>query len=509
MIAGSGCLFFDPPCRGTIPIVTPENAVILALNHFNRGRLAEAQSLCAQVLAQDPNNVDALQLQSLVEAGSDRLDSAIALINRAISLKPFTADYFVNLGEFQRRMGQLDQARATLEHAIALQPDHAAAHYNLGIVLTDQSKADDAMAQFHRAIALDENLAEAHVRIGNELRRLGRLEDSMKSFERAIVARPQFAEAHWNYSLLLLQHGDLKKGWAEYEWRRRIPSLYPPRNFPQPQWMGQPLNGQRVFLHIEQALGDMIQFARFAPLVADRGGRVLVQSLPELAGLFTGLRGVEQVVPAYETVPPFDLHCPLLSLGGFFCPDLSHIPSENPYLHPNPALVDQWRKKIEPYDGKLKVGLAWHGRQMIADGGNRSIPSPLLAPLAEVDGAIFFHVQPPDPEAEAPPVPLIDWRADLRDFTQTAALLANLDLVISIDTAVAHLAGALGRPVWTLLLHYPDWRWLLDRQDSPWYPTMRLFRQPKEGDWERVIDQVVDQLKNEATQHNIRGLCGK
>ena len=490
--------------------MTPENAVILALNHLNRGRLSEAGSLCAQVLAQDPNNVDALQLQSLVEAGSDRLDSAIALINRAISIKPLAADYFVNLGEFQRRLGKLDAAQASIERAITLQPDHAAAHYNLGIVLEDQSKNDEAMAQFHRAVALDKNLAEAHLRIGNEFRRLRRFDDSMKAFERAIAARPRFPESHWNYSLLLLQYGDLKRGWAEYEWRRRIASLCPPRNFPQPQWMGQPLSGQRVFLHIEQAFGDMIQFARFAPLVADRGGRVLLQSPPELAGLFAGLRGIEQIVPIKESIPPFDLHCPLLSLGQIFCPDLHHIPKDIPYLNPEPALVERWKIKMEPYDRKLKAGLAWSGRRMIADGGIRSIPTSLLAPLAGVDDVVFFCVQPHDPDAEAPPeLPLVDWRADLRDFAQTAALMANLDLVISIDTAAAHLAGALGRPVWNLLLHYADWRWLLDRQDSPWYPTMRLFRQPKEGDWETVIHQVTGELKNEVPRRDIQGLTGK
>ncbi len=415
MIAGSARLFFDPAHRGTIPIVTLENAVILALNHFNRGRLAEARSLCTQVLAQDPNNVDALQLQSLVEAGSDRLDSAVALINRAISIKPLAADYYVNLGEFHRRMGQLDRAVASLEHAIALQSDHAAAHYNLGIVLADQSKTDEAITQFQCAVALDSNLAEAHIRIGNEMRRLRRFADSSRAFERAIAARPQFAEAHWNYSLLLLQHGDLKRGWAEYEWRRRIASLCPPRNFAQPQWMGQPLTGQRVYLHIEQAFGDMIQFARFAPLVADRGGRVLLQSLPELAGLFAGLRGIEQIVPTGRPIPSFDLHCPLLSLGQIFCPDLHHIPKDNPYLHTDPALVEHWRGKMAPYGGKLKVGLAWSGRRMLADGGNRSIPSPLLAPFAEVDNVVFFCVQPHDPDTEAPPqVPLVDWRRSAR-----------------------------------------------------------------------------------------------
>jgi Flp pilus assembly protein TadD len=476
--------------------MTPDQAIALALHHFNSGRFAESEALCRQVLAVNPDHLSALQLHSLLEARANRLDSAIALIQRAISLSPGNADYYLNLGELQRRAGQLESAAESLAQALRLAPANAIAHYNLGCVLADQLKADEAMAEFQLAAKLKPDLAEAHVRMGVELRRRGQRDEALAAFERAIAAQPGLAEAHWNYALLLLQRGNLEAGWREYEWRRTIASICPPRNFRQPQWTGQKLSGQRVFLHIEQAFGDMIHFARFAPMVAERGGRVLLQSPPELVRVFGSLRGIEQVITTNEPLPDFDLHCPLLSLGGIFCPKIEQIPSAVPYLYAEQKLVESWRERIKPFREKFKVGLIWAGRQMVIDGGNRSIRLSLFAPLARIDRVTFFSLQKENSERPPTEMELIDWSADLHDFADTAALMANLDLIISIDTAAAHLAGALGRPTGTLLLRDADWRWLVDRADSPWYPTMRLFRQPAEGNWEAAIADVAEAMRD-------------
>jgi hypothetical protein len=256
------------------------------------------------------------------------------------------------------------------------------------------------------------------------------------------------------------------------------------------------LNGQTIFLHVEQAFGDIIQFARFAPKVAERGGRVILESHPELVRVLGGVDGVEQVVSVGAPLPRFNLHCPLVSLAQIFSPDGDGLSSEIPYLHADAQLIDEWKRRLEPYRGKVKVGLNWVGRKMLMDGRDRSIPSAALATLRECKYAVFFSVQPRTPDAQPPPGELdfIDCSTDLRDFADTAALMANLDLIISVDTAAAHLAGALGRPVWTMLLHDADWRWLLDREDSPWYPTMRLFREPADGGWASVIHAVAQNL---------------
>jgi len=298
----------------------------------------------------------------------------------------------------------------------------------------------------------------------------------------------------------LLVRGDFLQGWEEYEWRWKTKdAAFPERNFAQPQWDGSPLEGRTLLLHAEQGLGDAIQFIRYLPLVAQNGGNIVLECQPELQRLFQRMAPDLPVLAMGQALPAFDVHCPLMSLSRVFSTDLGNIPQTVPYLHADAAEAALWGERLAGLGSSLKVALVWAGNPTNKNDRKRSLKLASLAPLAEVPGVRFISLQKGDATAEARTLPagvaLIDVAEDLKDFADTAALLANLDLVISVDTAVVHLAGAMGRPVWTLLPFAPDWRWLLGRADSPWYPTMRLFRQPAIGDWDAVIAEVREQLQ--------------
>jgi hypothetical protein len=330
---------------------------------------------------------------------------------------------------------------------------------------------------------------------------MGRYEEAMPCLERAIGLRPDLAIIHWNRAIALLLEGRLTEGWAEAEWRfAYTPALR--RDFPQPAWDGRSdLAGRTILLHAEQGLGDAIQFCRYAPMVAARGGgdRVVLECQPELAALLTTAPGVAQVVRRGDPLPPFELHCPLLSLPHRFGTTLATIPAAVPYLTPDPDKVRAWQSRLAADGPGRKVGLAWAGSPGHANDRQRSCRLSDFAPLANVPGVTFYSLQlgPTGEQATNPPpgLRLLDPTADLRNFADTAALVANLDLVISVDTAVVHLAGALAKPTWVLLPFNPDWRWLRDREDSPWYPTMRLFRQSERGNWKSTIERVASELR--------------
>jgi len=271
-----------------------------------------------------------------------------------------------------------------------------------------------------------------------------------------------------------------------------------PRNFTKPQWDGRALEGRTLLLHAEQGLGDAIQFIRYLPLMSQRGGRIIIECYAELQRLFQIMAGRCQIVACGQPLPAFDLHCPLLSLPRVFGTTLSNIPHVVPYLHPDAEEARKWHHRLLWQSRLVNVGLAWMGNPAHKNDRSRSIKLARLAPLGQVPGVRFFSLQKGEAAAETKTPPsgmeLVDWTQELKDFADTAGLIANLDLVIAVDTAVVHLAGAMGKPVWTLLPFVPDWRWLLEREDSPWYPTMRLFRQNSWGDWDSVITRVVDAL---------------
>jgi hypothetical protein len=364
-------------------------------------------------------------------------------------------------------------------------------------VLSQADRLDEAIAAYEQAVLFKPNHLSALCNLGNTLRARGRYQEAIKRYEQAIAVNPDYADAHWDLSLTLLQLGDFERGWREHEWRMQCSALAKPVQYSQPQWAGESLVGKSILLHPEQGLGDTLQFVRYVQVVADLGARVYLGTQPELHALLKLIPGADMVV-SYGQLPVFDVQCPLLSLPFVLGTRLDSVPAKVPYLFAEEGLVQQWAQKLGPSNGKKRVGLVWAGSKTHKNDRNRSIDPAKLSPLLQVPGFQFFSLQKGATGSTilAPPgAELIDHTGELNDFIDTAALIANLDLVISVDTSVAHLAGGMGKPVWLLLPRDPDWRWLLDRDDSPWYPTMKLFRQTTARDWEPVVQRMARELE--------------
>jgi tetratricopeptide (TPR) repeat protein len=445
----------------------------------------------------------------LAAALSDQgqVDEAIAAYRQAIALKPDYPEAYANLGDALNRKGQLDEAIAACRHAIALRPSYPEAYNNLGAVLSDKDEVDEAAAAFHQAIALRPGYPEAFGNLGIVLSSKGQLDDAIAALRQAIDVKPDYADAHTGLAMILLRQGDFAQGWAEYEWRWKCKDFTSPaRNFNQPQWSGEELNGRTILLYAEQGFGDTIQFIRYIPLVAGRGGRVVVEIPRELIRVVRQLPQVAQWVPRGEPLPAFDVHFPLLSLPLAFGTTLTTIPPQVP-LRPEPELAQKWRHRLQR--PPLKVALTWAGNPGFKGDRTRSMSLDRLAPLFEVRGAAFYSVQTgaAAEQARHPPagVELVDLSPQLHDFADTAAVMSLMDLVITTDTGAAHLAGAMGVPVWLMLRFIPDWRWFMHRLDSPWYPAMRLFRQPARGDWGSVVAQAAAALSLRAAHRGNEG----
>lgn len=429
---------------------------------------------------------------------------AISAYSKAMEMKADYPELFVNLGVELVKVGRFDEAIVTLRRATEIAPELALAHYNLAMALQGQDRLDEAISAYQRAIQIEPKFVNAWLNLGNALRDKGLIDDALAAYEKVINLEPLHAGAHLNKALMLLLKGDFHRGWPEYEWRWEWSGRPSPmRKFTWPVFETQNLRNRSIMIYAEQGVGDVLQFVRYAPMLARRGAHVLIKCQPELKRLLQSIEGVTQVIVEGEPSPPTDLELPMLSLPLAFGTALPTIPSEVPYLRPNPTLAQAWRERIhvgEPTRASLHVGLVWAGNPARPGDRLRSISLSVLAPLGEVKDIVFYSLQKglPAIQAKYPPqgMRLIDLTDDLHDFADTAALITNLDLVISVDTAVAHLAGALAKPVWTLLEFVPAWRWMLDREDSPWYPTMRLFRQPKRGDWASVIHRMVAELRS-------------
>jgi tetratricopeptide (TPR) repeat protein len=348
---------------------------------------------------------------------------------------------------------------------------------------------------------LQPDRSETYQTLGFILAEQGDREAALAAYEQAISLKPDNAEAHKNRSLIWLLQGKLAEGWAEYEWRWKCPEL-PERPFKQPLWDGSPLEGRTILLHAEQGLGDTIQFIRYAPLVRDRGGKVVVVCQRPLVGLLASCSGIERITAQGDPLPAFDVHAPLASLPRIFGTTLAAVPANVPYLSADARLVERWRQELAPQRG-FKIGIAWQGSPKYRSDAQRSIPLEQFEPLARVPGVQLYSLQKGAGAEQlgrvAARFAVVDLGGRLDEttgpFLDTAAAIKNLDLVISSDTSIPHLAGALGAPVWLALPCAPDWRWLLDRDDSPWYPSMRLFRQPARGDWQSVFRRMAAELE--------------
>lgn len=457
-----------------------------------QGQLVAAQQALEQALGIAPDDVEVLFNLGNVLTARGEMEKAVDHYLKVVARAPNFVEAYNNMGVALSKLGRLDLAAECYRRVLALQPGNAAAHNNYGQVLAQGDELEAASQCFATALALDPRHADAHVNLGNLLLEQGRPPDAHQSFARALALDPEHEGAHWNDGLALLVAGDLANGFRQWRWR--VPAA---RRFAAPEWRGEALNGATILVHAEQGFGDIIQFARYLPLVARQGGRVVLEAPRELHRLLAGIEGVEQVIDLGEPPPDFACHAPLLSLPVAFGTELATVPADIPYLRADPVAVAEWRARLAR--SGLKVGLVWAGRPEHNRDRHRSLPLSQLAPLAAVENVSFFALQKGAALAEAehaPPGMEIGILSPLLgDFADTAAAIMALDLVISVDTSVAHLAGALGKPLWLLLPFAPDWRWLEARSDSPWYPTARLFRQREWRRWDSVVAAASEALK--------------
>ncbi len=446
-------------------------------------------------LAINPNDAAARGNLGSILCDQGQFDAGISELRRSIALSPNNAEPHSSLGNALREKGQFAESLTECDRALAIKPDYPEAHNNRANALTLLNRLDEAIDEYRKAVRLRPNYADAFSNLGNALREKGSLDEAIAACKQAIALKADYAEAHGNLSLVHLSRGEFEIGWKEYEWRWKFKTVAS-RNFSQPQWDGRDLQGKTILLHAEQGLGDTIHFVRYAPMVAARGGRVILECQTELRRLLEGFPGVDRMVSAGDELPEFDWHCPLLSLPLAFGTNLQNIPVERIYLKAIDSDVQKWAGRFDG-DG-LRVGVVWAGQPKHKNDHNRSIRLAQLAPLAQVKGIRFYSLQKGAGAAQAANPPqgmnLIDFSQELTDFADTAALMSQLDLIVSVDTAPVHLATALGKPVWVLLPFAPDWRWLLEREDSPWYPTVRLFRQKSYGQWNETINRVAREL---------------
>lgn len=490
-------------------------------------RLAEALDCFDRALAQTPDAPELYNNRGVVLRLMGRADEALDSLDRAIALRPDFAEAFDNRGHVLRDLARPDEALDNHDRAIALKPGFADPHCNRGHLLLDLGRTGEALACFERAIALRPTFAEAFnnraiarrtlhdpagafddfsravslrpdyveawSNLGNLASERGDHPQAVAFYRRAIALNPDYPDAHRNLGLCHLLNGHFATGWEENEWRWECRSQRrSKRDFAQPLWRGsEPLRGRTILLHSEQGLGDTIQFCRYAKAVADLGARVLLEVEPTLVELLA-IEGVAQVIAKGAPLPGFDLHCPLLTLPLALRTDHATIPSARRYLGSDGQRAAGWVRRLGPRR-RPRVGLVWSGNPGHANDGNRSIR---LAEFATIGServdliSLQQTIRDGDRPALAANRRILDVGAELRTFADTAALCDQLDLVISVDTAVAHLAGALGKPVWIVLPAYPDWRWLRDRRDSPWYPSARLYRNESRRSWNALLAQV-------------------
>jgi Flp pilus assembly protein TadD len=510
----------------SVDSTNPSQLLATAVRHHRAGDLAAAEAIYRRILQDAPADIDSLHLLGV--AASQRGDhaAAIDLIGQAITLKPDFADFRTNMAAALKAVGRLAEAEAECRRAIALTPQSAKAFYALATILQLQGRLDDALDAYRQTLALSPGHADARANLGTTLLAAGRLDEAAHECERSVAERsgnphahynlglvrqeqgrprdaiacyrqaialnPDYADAHWNAALQHLALGEYASGWAQYEWRWRRPN-YPAKRFAERAWDGGNLTGRTILLTAEQGFGDTFQFIRYAAHVKRLAGTVIVECQPALKQALAYTAGIDRLVGQGEPLPAFDRHAAMLSLPRLLGAELDNIPAKTPYIRPDPLRVAAWRGRIKRDAGR-NVGLVWRGNPGNSDDWKRSMDIETATRLTGIPGINLFGLQI---DATADEIGRLshdgafrDYGPDLSDWADTAALIATLDLVITVDTAVAHLAGAMGRPVWVMLSAVPHWSWLRERRDSPWYPTARLFRQTSPGDWRGVVDAV-------------------
>lgn len=462
------------------------------------GEVTQAREWFERAVAQRPALAAAHFFLGSLQRKMGFADAAESSLQEAVRLEPAYAAALNELGTLRSAQRRFGDAEAFFRRALAAQPRFAEAQNNLGNALRQQNRADEAVEAFERALALSPANAEILNNLGAAEQSRNRLEQAMVSFRKAIEVAPMHAEAHVNLGLCLLTLGRLREGWPEYDhrWRADLRTLR--REFGVPAWTGvEPVRDKVVLLHAEQGLGDSIQFLRYVPHVAALGAKVVLEVQPELLDLLDGHPAVSHLCARGAPLPAFDLHCPLMDLPRAFGTTVETIPPVDAYLRARPPAIDRWRERLAALP-RPWVGMVWSGNPRHRNDHNRSLSLPfLLAALEGFQGSLLSLQK--EPRTEDLPrlrasTAIIDLSPEIRDFHDTSAVMAQLDLVLSVDTSVAHLAGALGRPTWVLLPFCPDWRWMLGREDSPWYPGMRLLRQASPGDWTAPLREVRARL---------------
>jgi Tfp pilus assembly protein PilF len=471
---------------------------LLGLIQLQRRRPAEALGLLSKALRADPASVDAMSNLALALHGTGRFEEAVAHYRSALVLAPSHPEILYNLGNAFLELGRIDESLASYDEVLAIEPSHVGARVNRGNALLRLNRPADALANYDAALAAMPGHPQILTNRGHALRRLDRPHEALSDFEAALVKAREFPEGHFEAGLTRLLLGDFASGWKAYEWRWKTAAFADKRRqFSAPLWLGDaPVAGKTILLHAEQGFGDTIQFIRYAPLLAARGARVVCEVQPELKPLLSQLDGIE-VIAKGDAPPRFDLHCPLLSLPLAFGTRLETVPATVSYLAAPVERIAHWRARLPP--DRPRAGFVWSGSPSHKNDANRSIPLARLAPLFESLPVSCVGLQrewrDADRETMQSVANLTDLGPELADFADTAAVISLLDVVVTVDTAVAHLAGALGKPVVILLPLAPDFRWLRQRSDTPWYPTAKLLRQPAFGDWDSVIAWLPTELR--------------
>jgi len=465
----------------------------------DKKQLDEAATAYRQVISLEPTSVRALNNLATVLLDQGKSTEAISCLRRADEIAPNSAEIQYSLGQAFKADSQLAKSEHSYRRAIDLKPEFPEALNNLGTLLSGQQSLAEAASCFRRAIELRPKYGDAYHNLGNALMAQGLLDESGACYRRAIALMSNPAEPSFSESARKLLTGNLQQGWVEYEARWHTGQI-PIRSFPFPAWNGENLAEKTILLHAEQGFGDTLQFIRYASVVKNLGATVIVECQPQLTRLLTSQPSIDRLIPEGDNVPKCDFHAPLLSLPRIVKTTLESIPALVPYLFAKPALIAYWREKLSSVRG-FRIGINWHGRTGTLTSHRRDIPLALFESLSAIPGIQLISLQkstgPNQSVGARQPsniLHLSDFDTAHGPFMDTAAIMHNLDLVISSDTSIAHLAGALGLPTWVPLPFAPDWRWLLHRSDSPWYPTMRLFRQRSVGNWEGVFSEIKNVL---------------
>src|SRR5215470_761734 len=478
----------------SITLTLPE-ALKRAIAAYNDGKFSEAERLCHAIIATKRDFFEALHLLAIVQTKLGCSHDALASYDRALTIRPDHPPTLNNRGSTLGELKRFEEALASYDRALALHPDFPEALSNRGNILRELKRFEEALASYDRALTLQPDYPEALSNRGLALCDLRRFQEGLACYDRALKLRPDYAVAHHNEGMCRLMIGDFDRGWEKREWKSKNWN-----DFAQPMWLGSKNADKAILLHARPMLGfgDTIQFCRYVPLVAERAARVILEVQASLRGLMSTLAGVVQIVASGESLPNFDLHCSLLSLPLAFRTRLETIPCATPYLRVSSQAMMNWNARLGSR-GHPRIGLAWSGNPFNLNDHNRSIKLRSLLSLLDLD-ATFISLQKDVRAGDAAVLKahsdVLHFGDELKDFSDTAAIISNLDLIISVDTSVVHLAGALAKPVWVMLPFIPDWRWLLDREDSPWYPTARLFRQDDSRTWENVIVRVHAALQD-------------